>query len=65
MYTCDESNRVRKITVSTGIISTAVGQSYYRIDETYGGDGGSPTSADLYTPVDLAFDASGKVTTCA
>jgi hypothetical protein len=59
VYMCDESNRVRRITMSTGIIETVVGQSYYRFDETYGGDGGSPTSADLHTPADLAFDAAG------
>ena len=58
---CDESNRVRRITMWTGIIETVVGQSYYRIGEMHGGDGGSPTSADLRTPTDLAFDAAGTI----
>ncbi len=56
---CDESNRVRRVNMTTGVIETVVGQSYYRIDVTYGGDGGSSTSADLRTPADLAFDAAG------
>ncbi len=50
------NNRVRKITVSTGIITTVVGTGSL----SYGGDGGSPTSASVCNPHGLAFDSSGN-----
>ena len=49
-------NRIRKITISTGIISTIVGIG----TTTFSGDGGSATSATLYYPVGIALDVSGR-----
>ena len=47
--------RVRKITVSTGIISTYVGIGA----GSYSGDGGQATSASIYKPNGLCIDTSG------
>ncbi len=47
-------NRVRKITVSTGIITTIAGTS----STSYSGDGGQATSAGL-NAYDVAVDISG------
>jgi len=52
------NNRVRKITVSTGIISTYVGTGA----GSYGDgsdDGGQATSASIYKPNGLCIDTSG------
>ena len=51
------SNRIRMVTKSTGIISTVAG------DATLGyiGDGGQATSAKLYFPSGMTFDASGNI----
>jgi sugar lactone lactonase YvrE len=51
------SHKIRKITVSTGIISTVAGNGI----GTYGGDGSSATSASLYNPRGVAVDDSGNV----
>ena len=49
------NNRVRKITVSTGIIATFAG-----IGGTgYGGDSGAATSAAVFNPNGLCIDSSG------
>jgi len=48
---------VRKVTASTGIISTFAGNWAYG----YGGDGGPATSAKLNTPFALAFDSAGNL----
>ena len=50
------SNRIRKVTVSTGIITTIAGTG---IDD-YSGDGGAATSAGLINPTGVAVDASGR-----
>ena len=56
VYIADTSNhRVRKITVSTGIISTIVGTG----TGSYSGDNGAATSAALNSPQGVAVDASG------
>ncbi len=56
VYTCDFSNhRVRKITASTGIISTYAGTG----SASYSGDGGQATSAALNQPHGLAIDSAG------
>ncbi len=58
MYIADSSNcRIRKVTVSTGIISTVVGTG----TSSFSGDGGVATSATLYNPYGVALDASGKL----
>ncbi len=50
-----DNNRVRKITVSTGIITTIAGTGR----DDFSGDGGAATSASL-SPSDVALDASGR-----
>ena len=56
MYIADTSNnRVRKVTVSSGIITTIAGTGSY----SYSGDGGVATSAGLNQPFAVALDASG------
>ena len=58
MYIGDyNNNRIRKVTVSTGIISTIVGSSSHG----FSGDGGQATSAKLAGPHGVALDSSGNV----
>ena len=58
MYIADQfNNRVRKVTVSTGIITTYVGTG----TGSYNGDNGAATSAALYGPKGVALDASGTI----
>ena len=57
MYIADQSNnRVRKVTVSTGIISTIAGTG----TGSYSGDNGAATSATLNNPSKVAVDLSSK-----
>ncbi len=56
IYIADFSNnRVRQITVSTGIISTIAGTGA----STFSGDGGPSSSAAIYGPFGLSIDSSG------
>ncbi len=56
VYIADaNSHHIRKITVSTGIITTIAGSS----SGGYSGDNGQATSAALNTPTDVAVDSSG------
>ncbi len=56
MYIADTSNyRIRKVTVSTGIITTIAGTG----TSSYSGDNGPATSATLYIPSGVAIDSSG------
>ena len=58
VYIADNANsRVRKVTVSTGIITTIAGTG----SASYSGDGGAATSAALKYPVGVAVDASGSI----
>ena len=58
MYIADQWNhRIRKVTVSTGIISTIAGTG----TTSYSGDNGAATSATLYNPRGVALDASGRI----
>jgi trimeric autotransporter adhesin len=58
IYIADNNNNVvRKVTVSTGIITTFAGTG----TAGYSGDGGAATSAKLTRPQDVAFDASGNL----
>lgn len=58
IYIADSSNYViRKVTASTGDISTAAGNG----TSGYSGDGGAATSAELTTPRALAVDGSGNI----
>ena len=55
VYVADSSNnRIRKIIVSTGIISTIAGTG----TASYSGDGGDATSATLNGPIAIAVDTS-------
>ena len=57
MYVADFYNhRIRKVTVSTGIITTIAGTGA----SSYSGDGGAATSAALYSPSSVALDSSGN-----
>lgn len=59
VYISDNGNsRVRKITVSTGIISTIAGTGA----GSFSGDGGQATSASFYYPLGIALDGSGMCT---
>ena len=56
---CDNT-RVRKVTASTGIITSFAGTDDY----DYSGDGGPAISAALNMPDGIALDSSGRATTC-
>ena len=56
LYIGDQhNNRIRKVTVSTGIISTIAGIG----TGSYSGDNGPATSAAFNQPLGIAVDASG------
>ena len=58
VYIADDRNsRIRKVTVSTGIITLIAGTG----SVSYSGDNGAATSATLYGPVEVAVDASGRI----
>ena len=58
MYIADtENHRIRKVTVSTGVISTIAGTAI----SSYSGDNGAATSATLSGPWGVAVDASGRI----
>jgi len=52
-----ENGRIRKVTASTGVISTFAGNG----DQTFGGDNGPASNAALGLPEDVAVDTSGNV----
>ncbi len=57
VYIADQNNnRIRKVTVSTGIITTIAGSN---TSGSYSGDNGQATAATLYSPSGVAVDASG------
>ena len=62
VYIADTSNnRIRKMTVSTGIITTIVGSGATgSTSGSFSGDNGSATSAALYNPYGVALDSSGS-----
>jgi hypothetical protein len=56
VYIADSYNhRIRKVTISTGIITTFAGTG----TSSYGGDNGPATSATLYRPIGIALDSAG------
>ncbi len=57
MYIADQHNqRIRKVTVSTGIITTIAGSS---TSSGYSGDTGPATNAGLNYPITVTLDSSG------
>ena len=58
VYIADRyNNRIRKVTISTWIITTIAGSS---TSDSYSGDNGPATSATLYNPSGVNVDSSGK-----
>ena len=58
VYIADYGNhRIRKVTVSTGIITTIAGTG----SSSYSGDNGAAVSAELNEPQGVAVDASGRI----
>ena len=58
IYIADQYNhRIRKVTISTGIISTIAGTG----TASYSGDNGAATSATLYNPYGVGLDTAGNV----
>ncbi|MGA2351413.1 MAG: MBG domain-containing protein, partial [Terracidiphilus sp.] len=58
IYIADTGNmRIRKVSISTGYISTLAGNG----TEAYLGDGGLATSAELDAPLGIAVDSSGNI----
>ncbi|MGI4870115.1 MAG: hypothetical protein ACRYFX_02935 [Janthinobacterium lividum] len=58
IYIADQDNqRIRKVTATTGVISTIVGTG----TGGFSGDGGAATNAQLNNPVGVAVDGSGNV----
>ena len=58
VYIADQYNhRIRKVTLSTGIITTIAGTG----SADYSGDNGAATSATLNGPCGVALDASGRI----
>ncbi len=56
MYISDtKDHRIRKVTVSTGIITTVVGTGI----SSFSGDNGPVTSAALNSPVGITLDSAG------
>ncbi len=58
MYIADRYNhRIRKVTLSTGIITTIAGTG----TTSYSGDNGPATSATLNAPAGVTLDSSGTL----
>jgi len=58
LYIADnDSNRIRKVDVTTGVISTVAGTSAWG----FSGDGGAATAAQLRTPVAISLDGAGNL----
>ena len=58
VYIADTSNNcIRKLSVSTGFITSLAGTG----STTYSGDNGAATSATLNYPTGVALDASGRI----
>ncbi len=62
VYIADYNNHcIRKVTVSTSIISTIAGTGL----SSYSGDGSAATSATLNHPFRVALDAAGTIVSCS
>ncbi len=54
-------NRVRKVNLTTGVITTIAGGTAYGNNNGFSGDNGPATGALLFQPVGLAMDAAGDL----
>jgi trimeric autotransporter adhesin len=62
VYFADGNNdRIRQVTMSTGIITTVAGGGVSSDDVASFGDGGLATSAYVFAPRGIAVDASGNI----
>lgn len=62
VYIADTDNgRVRRIEISSGIITTVAGDGSARMPGAENGDGGQATVATLIAPVDVDCDAAGNL----
>jgi sugar lactone lactonase YvrE len=58
LYIADKfNNRIRKVNLATKVITTVAGTGV----GGFSGDGGPATSAKIYTPFGVAFDAAGNL----
>ena len=57
MYISDDDNRIRKVDVNTGIITTVAGTG----GESFSGDGGPATAAEIDGPVGITLDKAGNL----
>jgi trimeric autotransporter adhesin len=57
MYICDNRNHIRKVTRSTGVITTIAGNG----NDGYSGDGGQALSAGLDYTYGLVINAAGRI----
>ncbi len=64
MYISDNSNRVRRIDTTTGIITTIVGNGVESMDPQNIGNGELATSATMNLPMDAITDASYNIYVC-
>jgi len=55
------SNRVRKVSAKSGVISTVAGDGVYISGGGFSGDGGPATKAALSSPVGIAIDTAGNL----
>ena len=64
VYIADsQNNRIRKLTRSTGIVTTVagIGNSGFSTVGTFSGDNGQATSAGLYDPYGVVLDSSSNI----
>lgn len=59
LFIADANSVIRKVDMSTGIIATIAGDN--SIAQSYAGDGGPATSAGLFYPQAVSFDAGGNM----
>ena len=62
LYISDTNNeRVRKVGLTSGIITTVAGAGSFASNDPSAGDGGLATNANLNAPIGIAFDAAGNL----
>jgi trimeric autotransporter adhesin len=62
LYVADSgNNRIRKVEVGSGIITTVAGSGSTGFGGGFSGDGGAATAAGLYWPFGVALDSAGNL----